>query len=129
MSMLSYNKGLMTEFIGRIIIEKTGYQDVASMTSPKCRIQTIVKGIQHKKSVTIIVVTLAWSFLFRFWSWLLAVLDKDLDDLDVLMLMMTYETDIIKKQAKFMRSVTRLYHFWGSSIVTRYLNTHTPSFP
>ena len=50
----SYMSGLMTEFKGRIIIEKTLYQGVASRTPTECRIQMMMNGTQHKKSVVII---------------------------------------------------------------------------
>ena len=47
----SYRNGLMTEFIGRMRMEKKGYQGVASISSSKCNNDTKPSGIQQKKSV------------------------------------------------------------------------------
>ena len=43
----------MTEFIGRMRMEKKGYHGEASISSIKCNNATKLSGIQQKKSVII----------------------------------------------------------------------------
>ena len=45
---------MITELMGMIRIEKKGYQVEAFMASERCRKETMLKGIQQKKSVKII---------------------------------------------------------------------------
>ena len=58
----------MTELRGSRIVEKRGYQGVASMTSPKWRKHITVKGIQHIKSVRIMAVIFASILKDLFWE-------------------------------------------------------------
>ena len=53
--LLSYNRGLITELMGKMTIENKAYQGVASITLRLWRQQTITNGIQQKKSVAIMV--------------------------------------------------------------------------
>ena len=44
----------MTELIGKMRTEKKGYHVDALMTSERCRKETMLSGIQQKKSVRMI---------------------------------------------------------------------------
>ena len=57
--MESYKRGLITELIGRIRIEKKGYHVDAFIASERCRNETMLSGTQQKKSVRIIAEILA----------------------------------------------------------------------
>ena len=54
----SYSRGLITELMGRITIENTEYQGVASITSREWRTQMIMNGTQQMKLLPIIVAIL-----------------------------------------------------------------------
>ena len=85
---VSYNRGLITELIGNMMLEKSGYHIVASTAPPKWKKHTKVKGIQQRKSVNIIALTLACNFRFRLTNSLFWVAPRDLDELAVFMWMM-----------------------------------------
>ena len=106
-TVLSYKSGLMTEFIGRIMIENTGYHPDASITPPKCRKQTTVNGIQHKKSVSMMAEILACSFLFLARRRLLGSA-MFLVEFDVFRCIITYEMEMITKQIKLTARVIRV---------------------
>ena len=48
--LLSYNRGLMTELIGKMMIENRAYHGEASITPSVWRKQTVMNGIQQRKS-------------------------------------------------------------------------------
>jgi hypothetical protein len=81
-----------------MIIENKLYQGVALRISKVCRIQMIMKGIQQRKSVTIMMVIFLFIFLF-----LLAASDWDklLEDSDETIPMIMYDTDMKRKHRKF----------------------------
>jgi Ca2+/Na+ antiporter len=88
----------MTEFMGRMIIENTLYQGLASMIFRECRIQMIMKGIQQRKSVAIMMLIFLFILLF-----LLVACDwsKLLEDLEETKAIRMYDTDMKRKHRKF----------------------------
>ena len=64
----SYKMGFITELIGKMTIENSAYQGVASKTSREWRQQTITNGTQQKKSVATIIEICCCLFLFLFFA-------------------------------------------------------------
>ena len=79
----SYSSGLITELMGKMMIENKAYQGVASITSRVWRQQTVTKGTQQQKSVAIIIEIFRCNFAFRSFTDLLSLpcVNKSFDDL------------------------------------------------
>ena len=96
-------KPSIQEKIGRIIIENRLYQGVASIIANEWKIKIIMKGIQQMKSVVMIrnIFLFIRRLLFKIF---LLVFDfmSLLDDLLDMKQMEIYESEMKRKQAKFM---------------------------
>ena len=96
-------KPSIQEKIGRIIIENRLYQGVASIIANEWKIKIIMKGIQQMKSVVMIrnIFLFIRRLLFKIF---LLVFDfmSLLDDLLDMRQMEIYESEMKRKQAKFM---------------------------
>ena len=75
---VSSTRGFIMEFIGRIIIENSAYQGVASITPAVCRLHIITNGIQQQKSVAMIRETCLFRSFFLVFLLLFFIFSEDL---------------------------------------------------